>query len=167
MTVGIYYIRNTAAGKIYIGQPKAIEKRFNQHRSDLNNGIHRNPRLQKDWVQFGSAAFDFGIIRETSLDDLIALELAAIMVHSADNPEFGYNIKHSHPIVAGKYTEFSQALAQTPVAGIELSDDTRSRYMRGVVPNQFDWLVRHPVLIRALLRVAEAYQSQTADQIAA
>jgi hypothetical protein len=56
------------------------------------------------------------------------------------------------------YTEFSQALARTPAAGIELSDDTRARYMRGLVPNQFDWLVRHPVLLRALLRVAEHLQ---------
>lgn len=57
------------------------------------------------------------------------------------------------------YTEFSQTLARTPAAGIELSDDTRARYMRGVVPNQIDWLVRHPALLRALLRVAETYQS--------
>lgn len=57
------------------------------------------------------------------------------------------------------YTEFAQTLARTPAAGIELSDDTRTRYMRGMVPNQFDWLVRHPVLIQALLRVAETHQS--------
>lgn len=63
------------------------------------------------------------------------------------------------------YTEFTQALARTPAAGIELSDDTRTRYMRGVVPNQFDWLIRHPVLLQALLRVAESYQAS--DRIAA
>lgn len=66
------------------------------------------------------------------------------------------------------YTEFSQALAHTPAAGIELSDDTRGRYLRGVVPNQFDWLVRHPVLIRALLLVADAYHArEPAESIAA
>jgi hypothetical protein len=52
--------------------------------------------------------------------------------------------------------EFRKTLEQTPEAAIELSDDTRTRYKQGQVPQVVRWLVRHPALIHALARDAEA-----------
>ena len=60
--------------------------------------------------------------------------------------------------------EFRAVLERTPEAGIELSDDTRARYRNGHVPRVLHWLVRHPVLLHALMRDAEA-QKQISDQV--
>lgn len=51
--------------------------------------------------------------------------------------------------------EFRATLDRTPQAAIELSDDTRDRYKRGNVPKVIRWLIRHPDLLRALLRDAK------------
>ena len=58
--------------------------------------------------------------------------------------------------------EFRTTLERTPAAAIELSDDTRARYRNGHVPRVLHWLVRHPVLLHALMRDAEA-QCQGSD----
>lgn len=55
-------------------------------------------------------------------------------------------------------SEFRATLDRTPAAAIELSDDTRTRYRNGHVPRVLHWLVRHPVLLHALMRDAEAQQ---------
>lgn len=51
--------------------------------------------------------------------------------------------------------EFRKTLGRTPEAGIELSDDTRARYLQGQVPQVIRWLVRYPSLIEALMRDAQ------------
>lgn len=61
--------------------------------------------------------------------------------------------------------EFRSTLEKTPEAAIELSDDTRARYRQGQVPQVIQWLVRHPALLRALLRDAD--QVAAPEQIAA
>lgn len=58
---------------------------------------------------------------------------------------------------------FQRTLSQHPEAAIELSDDTRDRYRRGEVPKVVRWLVRHPALLAALLKDAEARQSITEE----
>lgn len=45
---GIYEIVNRKTSKRYIGSTKSFLTRFNEHRSDLEVGIHHNDKLQQD-----------------------------------------------------------------------------------------------------------------------
>ena len=42
MTSGIYIIRNTESGKVYIGSAVNVRVRLRGHRSGLVSGIHPN-----------------------------------------------------------------------------------------------------------------------------
>ena len=57
--MGIYQIRNTKNGKIYIGSSMNIPGKFNSARMQLNGGSHMSSQLQADWREFGESAFAF------------------------------------------------------------------------------------------------------------
>ena len=61
---GVYAIRNTQNGRLYIGAAGNLSKRWGEHRWNLRNGRHHNPRLQQDWVEYGCDAFVFEIVEE-------------------------------------------------------------------------------------------------------
>ena len=42
MTCGIYMIQNLVNFKIYIGQSVDIERRWGEHKYELNGGYHHN-----------------------------------------------------------------------------------------------------------------------------
>lgn len=62
MACGIYQIKCCRNGSKYIGKSTNIRKRWQRHRSDLNQGIHDNYKLQADWNYYGDRAFQFKII---------------------------------------------------------------------------------------------------------
>jgi hypothetical protein len=59
---GIYQIRCRANGMRYVGQAKDIQKRWKQHKSQLNQGNHANKRLQADWKSYGEDAFELKVL---------------------------------------------------------------------------------------------------------
>lgn len=72
---GIYTVTNTVSGTVYVGQAMNIRKRWEAHRSTLDNGKHRNGYLQRAWNKYGAAAFRFEVILDLSAvakDDLAA-----------------------------------------------------------------------------------------------
>lgn len=52
-TSGIYKIENAANGRFYIGSSVDMALRWNQHRSALDRGCHKNPKLQNAWNKYG------------------------------------------------------------------------------------------------------------------
>ena len=64
----IYYIKNISNNKIYIGQSRNINKRFNRHKNLLKNNKHFNFKLQEDFNTYGFENFKFGIIENVSID---------------------------------------------------------------------------------------------------
>lgn len=56
---GIYQIRNTANGKVYVGSTQRFNKRWGQHKSRLRKGTHHSRHLQSAWTKHGEAAFVF------------------------------------------------------------------------------------------------------------
>ena len=57
--MGVFQIRNTATGKVFVDSSTNIPGKINRHRFSLNAGLHRSAGLQKDWNEFGEAAFEF------------------------------------------------------------------------------------------------------------
>lgn len=72
---GVYFIRNIANGKTYVGSSVSIKKRCQHHKTNLRHGRHTNPKLQNAWKKYGEAGFEFGVLELVScVSDLIARE---------------------------------------------------------------------------------------------
>ncbi len=69
---GIYEIKNTINGKIYIGSSNNIYHRVKRHLSDLRKNKKPNPILQNAFNKYGEDVFYTSIIEHTS--DLLARE---------------------------------------------------------------------------------------------
>lgn len=59
---GIYVIRNTVSGKIYVGSTKQFKSRWRDHRRRLRKGNHENKRLIAAWQKHGEEAFVFEVL---------------------------------------------------------------------------------------------------------
>lgn len=62
MNIGIYEIRNTETGDVYIGQTIDFKMRWSVHRGYLRSGEHVNRYLQNAWNKYGEAKFKFTIL---------------------------------------------------------------------------------------------------------
>ncbi|WP_405322862.1 GIY-YIG nuclease family protein [Methanobrevibacter sp.] len=60
---GIYKITNERTGESYIGQSKNVQKRWNQHKNELNKGTHHNAGLQRDYNR--GDRFNFQVLEYT------------------------------------------------------------------------------------------------------
>jgi group I intron endonuclease len=62
---GIYKIECKAENKVYIGSSTNINRRWREHKAELNNERHRNWQLQLDWDCYGDEVFNFEMLEET------------------------------------------------------------------------------------------------------
>ncbi len=81
---GIYAIRNTVSGRIYIGSSESVIRRFRAHISELNRGIHHSPWLQRSWKKHGEEKFQFILLEVHDRDGLIVREQELIDVLKPD-----------------------------------------------------------------------------------
>lgn len=54
---GIYAIRNTTSGRLYVGSSTRIQERVQAHFSALRRDAHETPELQADFNQLGAEHF--------------------------------------------------------------------------------------------------------------
>ena len=59
---GVYEIKNTINGHIYIGSSCNVKQRWNKHKLTLNKGINRSTHLQCAWNKYGEQVFEFTIL---------------------------------------------------------------------------------------------------------
>lgn len=71
---GLYEIRNTVTGNVYVGVTQNFHMRFNRHRYEMRHNRHHSLYLQRAWNKYGEAAFDFVIVKECSPAEAISLE---------------------------------------------------------------------------------------------
>jgi group I intron endonuclease len=69
--MGIYQIRNTKTGALYIGSSVSCDKRKYKHFSDLNLNRHFNQHLQYSFNKHGKDFFVFEIIEEVLIAELL------------------------------------------------------------------------------------------------
>lgn len=70
----IYQIINLQNNKSYVGSCKDARKRWNSHKSKLNNNIHHSIILQNAWNKYGAENFVFKIIEFCPTDKCIERE---------------------------------------------------------------------------------------------
>lgn len=89
---GIYAIRNNASGRVYVGSGVRIERRWNNHRTLLRNGLHHSDTLQRSWNKHGEKAFSFEVLEVVEdVGRLIEREQHWIDTLHAACPKRGFN----------------------------------------------------------------------------
>lgn len=90
MTSGIYAIKNLTDGKTYIGRSVNIEKRWNEHKWQLDSNRHINRHLQGAWNR--GDKFDFSILEECENGLLNEREIYWIAYYNTTDSTHGYNL---------------------------------------------------------------------------
>jgi hypothetical protein len=62
--MGIFQIRNTVNGKLFIDSSTNLDAIWNRNKTELKFGGHRNELLQKEWNEMGEDSFTFEILSE-------------------------------------------------------------------------------------------------------
>lgn len=90
MKSGIYIIKNTYDGKVYIGQSVDVKRRLRTHKRLLNLGIHKNTYLQSAFNLY-KEYIDFQTIELCNVDALNKREQHWIRKFDSTNRAKGYN----------------------------------------------------------------------------
>jgi hypothetical protein len=56
---GVFRVRNTVTGKSLVGSTANLPGMLNRQRFQLENGLHPDKELQRDWKELGADAFEF------------------------------------------------------------------------------------------------------------
>lgn len=88
---GIYKITNMSNGKVYVGQSKDIEVRWQQHKDELEKGKHCNKSMQYDYKR-NPSAFVFEVLEECHLSLLNMREKYWIDQYKSTDKRKGYNL---------------------------------------------------------------------------
>jgi hypothetical protein len=56
--MGVYCVRNTETGKVFVGTSVNLPAVLNRERFQLEHGSHPNRALQSDWKRLGASAFE-------------------------------------------------------------------------------------------------------------
>lgn len=134
-TAGVYMIR-CANGKAYIGQSKAVLRRWTQHRWALNRGSHGSPHLQAAWTNLGERAFEFLLLQECKQADRDILETQFINQYQTRDREHGYNLiaveegKRGHSLETRvKISQGNKGKTVSTVTKLRMSQAQAGRYV--------------------------------------
>jgi len=67
--IGVFQIRNTVNGKVFVGSSLNLDAIWNRINSELRFDGHRNEQLQKEWKAFGEEKFQFEILAEIGQEE--------------------------------------------------------------------------------------------------
>lgn len=126
---GIYQIRNTTNGKIYVGSAKCFGVRWRAHRNALKRGDHHSRKLQNAWNKYGQKAFAFEIMFICAAEDLVFYEQRAL---DAMQPhKFGYNISAGAEAYSRKKNtdEHNRRISESH-RGLTYSDEYKQKLSR-------------------------------------
>lgn len=135
MNSGIYMLLNLVTNMYYIGSVIRFNKRWRQHRSDLNLNKHTNSYLQHAWNKHGEENFKFYVL-ELVADKSKLLEREQFWLdHSrCYDINIGYNLNliaaSSLGIKRSEYTKAKMSLANK---GKKLSEEHKLRISRALI----------------------------------
>ena len=88
--IGIYAIKNSTDGKLYIGQSVDVEYRICNHFSRLKWNRHDNEHLQRSYNK-NPSAFTWELLCECDQSELDDKEIQYIKEYKSTDPHYGYN----------------------------------------------------------------------------
>lgn len=92
MVSAVYQIRNTISGRVYVGSAADVDRRWRDHRYLLRRGQHHSVKLQRSWNRHNEEAFEFLILEEANIANLLPREQFWIGEMNACCPRRGLNI---------------------------------------------------------------------------
>ncbi len=112
---GIYMIKNLANGKVYIGQTKNLQSRYNGHLSKLRHNKMTNAHFQSAFNKYGESNFQFSIIEtfeNPTKEFLNEREDYWMSFYKSMDRKFGYNKQESIPKFIKRF-EHTKSLVST------------------------------------------------------
>lgn len=97
---GIYFITNTATGRIYVGSSRNCHRRFSEHRSRLRRGLHVNGKLQASWNKHGERAFEFSMVFSVFRAEMLD-SVEQEFIDATQAVKLGYNLAPIAGNIAG------------------------------------------------------------------
>lgn len=134
MKTGIYIITNKLNFKLYVGSAINIEYRWKKHKEQLRSHRHGNQHLQSAWNKYGEHNFEFCILEECNISELLIREQAWIdHTNCCTN---GYNISPTAGSPLGvKHTDETKQRISNSQKGRTTSEKTK-RLMSDVQKNK-------------------------------
>jgi hypothetical protein len=77
---GIFAVRSTADGQVWVGSSPNLDAAPNSNWFQLRSGVHRNKAMQTAWTQHGESTFLFEVVEQFE-EDIAALNLRDHMAH--------------------------------------------------------------------------------------
>lgn len=129
---GIYQIRNTVNGKVYVGSALNVQQRWWDHRKYLKKGTHHSQHLQHAWDKYGAPAFSFEVIELARQEELIIREQFYIDSFSVvglynTNPRAGSSLGMKHSEQARVKMSAAQKLRAPPSVETRAKIGAKSR----------------------------------------
>lgn len=115
--IGVYKIVNIVDNKIYVGSSNNIERRTLEHFASLRRNKHCNHYLQFAFNKHGKEVFEFHILEECSLENIIEREQYWIDSLQSTDSLIGYNLAKL------AYKAADQIKPKIPVAQIDLKQN--------------------------------------------
>lgn len=88
---GVYIIRNSVNGKVYIGSAKNFKRRFASHKTGLVTGKHHSVKLQNHIRKYGIECLCFDILEICDLNNLFTKEQYYIDYYESYKNNKGFN----------------------------------------------------------------------------
>jgi len=132
---GIYLIRNTHNGKVYVGRSVGVWKRWLSHRRSLREGTHKNPHLQAAWEKYGENTFVFEVVERVEDESTLPLREGFHMNRlNACDRDHGYNSVEMDEEAQVRFSEEHKAKISAALMGHSVSEENRramSEALRG------------------------------------
>ena len=142
---GVYCIKNTANGKVYVGSAayvydgqrtaRSLHIRLRDHVYALDRHQHANVHLQRAWDKYGKDSFEFYVLQEVSSGgDLLESEQTWIDQLKSADPQYGYNIcKTAGSSLGRKHSPETKEKLRLLSTGRKHTPETRAKIGRAHV----------------------------------
>lgn len=129
MVSGVYQIRNTVTGAVYVGSSKNLRQRWLEHRKKLRGNCNGNRNLQRAWNEHGESAFTFVVLHECPEDALLVDEQAELDIAFAGAAERPVYNLHTSAYSPRGYKSTPETCAKLRAArlGTKASPEARAR----------------------------------------
>jgi len=67
--MGVYQVKNTVSGRLFIGAAPNLKSRWMTMRMQLDESRHANALLQEDWKRYGPGAFQYEVLEQAEVTD--------------------------------------------------------------------------------------------------
>jgi len=142
----VYKITNLINNKIYVGESLDVDRRWKDHKDDLNNNKHIDYKLQEDWNIYGKSAFKFEVIEELNKDIARYIDQYVLIIYEDEYIKKynsiveGYNIEET----LKEIMEGNKTINVTD--SIEKSKNTLKQVLKNIEENNGKYFVSSKIL---------------------